>query len=381
MKPTLRVQRADITTLVVDAIVNAANETLLGGGGVDGAIHRAAGSQLLAACRALGGCAVGDAKLTPGFLLPARYVIHTVGPIWQGGARGEPELLASCYRRSIELAARHGLQTIAFPAISTGVYGYPKEPAAAIAIRTVADSLPGTSLREVVFCCFGAEDLAIYQRRLTATGDRTENDDGTASAESRSAVDTQALIGRARKHERAAIEALLVRELGSLEAFVRLRMGAELRSLMTAPDLVQSVCREVLEDLSEFEYRGEAAFRHWLFACTENKLREKHRFHHAGRRDVSKEQTLPDDATALSSYHTLITPSRDLAVREQLRMVESAFDRLPEDYREAITLHRLCGLSHAEIAERMGKSEGAVRNLVYRGISRLALLVDEDRPD
>ncbi|MGE0144285.1 MAG: sigma-70 family RNA polymerase sigma factor [Planctomycetota bacterium] len=156
-------------------------------------------------------------------------------------------------------------------------------------------------------------------------------------------------------------------------------MGAELRSLMTAPDLVQSVCREVLEDLSGFEYRGEAAFRHWLFACTENKLREKHRFHHAGRRDVGKEQTLPDDATALSSYHTLITPSRDLAVREQLRLVESAFDRLPDDYREAITLHRLCGLSHAEIAERMGKSEGAVRNLVYRGISKLALLVDEDR--
>lgn len=167
MNPTLRAQRADITTLDVDAIVNAANETLLGGGGVDGAIHRAAGPRLLAMCRTLNGCATGDAKITPGFDLRARHVIHTVGPVWHGGDRGEPDFLASCYRRSIALAARHGLQTIAFPAISTGVYGYPKELAAEIAIDTVAEAVAGTSLREVVFCCFGAEDLAIYERRLS----------------------------------------------------------------------------------------------------------------------------------------------------------------------------------------------------------------------
>jgi RNA polymerase sigma-70 factor (ECF subfamily) len=188
--------------------------------------------------------------------------------------------------------------------------------------------------------------------------------------------ETADLVARAKRSDRAAIEQLLVRHLPNLEAFVRLRMGPGLRGLMTAPDLVQSVCREALEDLSDFEFRGEAPFRHWLFVRAENKLREKHRFHHAGKRDRQKEMAMPDATTALSAYQTLVTPSKDLEVKEAMRRVEAAFDQLPEDYREAITLHKLCGLSHAEIAQRMDKSEGAVRNLVYRGISRLALLVD-----
>lgn len=147
----------DITQLAVDAIVNAANTSLLGGGGVDGAIHRAAGPELLAACRPLGGCRVGDAKITEGFNLPARYVIHTVGPIWQGGGQGEDELLASCYRRSIEVARQNGLLTIAFPAISTGVYRYPGEQAASIAVRTVADTLRSApELTAITLCCFDA---------------------------------------------------------------------------------------------------------------------------------------------------------------------------------------------------------------------------------
>lgn len=187
---------------------------------------------------------------------------------------------------------------------------------------------------------------------------------------------TADLVDAAQRRDAGAVEQLLVRNLPGLEAFVRLRMGPVLRGLMTAPDLVQSVCREVLEDLSGFEFRGEAPFRHWLFVRAENKLREKHRYHHAGKRDRQKEMAMPDATTALSAYQTLVTPSKDLEVKEAMRRVEAAFDQLPDDYREAITLHKLCGLSHAEIAEKMNKSEGAVRNLVYRGISRLALLVD-----
>ncbi len=187
---------------------------------------------------------------------------------------------------------------------------------------------------------------------------------------------TAALVASAQQQDRAAIEQLLVRNLPGLEAFVRLRMGPALRGRSTPPDLVQSVCREVLEDIGGFEFRGEAPFRHWLYVRAENKLREKHRYLSAQKRDHKHEVAIPDGSTFLPHYQTLCTPSRDLAVREAMARVEAAFDLLPEDYREAITLHKLCGLSHAEIAERLGRSEGAVRNLVYRGISRLALLVD-----
>jgi O-acetyl-ADP-ribose deacetylase len=170
MAATLRALSADITTLSVDAIVNAANASLLGGGGVDGAIHRAAGPELLVECRRLGGCKTGDAKLTRGHRLSARHVIHTVGPVWRGGSSGEPELLASCYRRSMQLAAAHGIQTLAFPSISTGIYGYPIEQAARIAVDTVRSSLRELpAIQEVVFCCFSPTDLLIYQGLLAQT--------------------------------------------------------------------------------------------------------------------------------------------------------------------------------------------------------------------
>ena len=159
--------QANITTLDVNAIVNAANSSLLGGSGVDGAIHRAAGPALLAACRRLGGCAVGDAKLTPGFLLPAKFVIHTVGPVWRGGGEGEPQLLASCYQRSLALAATHKLRSVAFSGISTGVYGYPPELAAATALDTVTAALAGCSeVEQVIFCCFSSSALELYRRLL-----------------------------------------------------------------------------------------------------------------------------------------------------------------------------------------------------------------------
>lgn len=164
---TLKAIQADITTLAVDAIVNAANSSLLGGGGVDGAIHRAAGPDLLEECRLLGGCETGDAKITRGYNLPAKHVIHTVGPVWHGGLRGEPELLASCYRRSLQIAADRGLASIAFPSISTGVFGYPIDLAARVAVETTADFIRNpSSLQEVTFCCFSRNDLKIYAELL-----------------------------------------------------------------------------------------------------------------------------------------------------------------------------------------------------------------------
>jgi O-acetyl-ADP-ribose deacetylase (regulator of RNase III) len=166
----MRALQADITTLAVDAIVNAANSSLLGGGGVDGAIHRAAGPELVHECRLLGGCDTGDAKISRAYRLPAKFVIHAVGPVWKGGSRGEAELLASCYRKSLAMAREHDLRSIAFPCISTGVYGYPLAPAAELAVATVRAHAPAQM--DVLFCCFSAEALAVYERLLAReTGD------------------------------------------------------------------------------------------------------------------------------------------------------------------------------------------------------------------
>ena len=176
MSSKLEAVQANIVTLDVDAIVNAANESLLGGGGVDGAIHRAAGAELLAECRGLNGCPTGEARITRGYRLSARHVIHTVGPIWRGGAHGEPERLASCYRESLALAAKHGLRTIAFPAISCGVYGYPLEQAVEIAVRECGEGLERhPDIEKITFACFDAGMLDLYRKALQHTGVRPQS--------------------------------------------------------------------------------------------------------------------------------------------------------------------------------------------------------------
>lgn len=164
----LQTTSGDITRLTVDAIVNAANTSLLGGGGVDGAIHNAAGPELLAACEQLGGCATGDVKVTSGFRIPARWIFHAVGPVWRGGNHNEDEMLASCYRRSLELAREHKVRSLAFPAISTGIYGFPPRRAAEIALRTVREHVDASGVERVHFVCFNDETLDIYERLLRA---------------------------------------------------------------------------------------------------------------------------------------------------------------------------------------------------------------------
>jgi O-acetyl-ADP-ribose deacetylase (regulator of RNase III) len=165
----LKHDAGDITQLPVDAIVNAANKSLLGGGGVDGAIHRAAGPELLEECKTLNGCDTGQAKITQGYNLPAKYIIHTVGPVWKGGDHKEAELLQSCYEESLGLAIKHQIQTIAFPCISTGIYGYPKQRAAEIAVSSCKNFLQRTGANiEVIFCCFGNDDVEIYRQLLNA---------------------------------------------------------------------------------------------------------------------------------------------------------------------------------------------------------------------
>lgn len=170
--PRIQIHTGDITMLAVDAIVNAANSSLLGGGGVDGAIHRAAGRELEFECRMLNGCKVGEAKITKGYKLPARHTIHTVGPVWQGSGKGEAELLASCYRRSLELAVANDCRSVAFPAISTGVYHYPKDAATEIAVGTVSRFVERSRLPETItFCCFDEHTAELYQRTVAALGE------------------------------------------------------------------------------------------------------------------------------------------------------------------------------------------------------------------